>query len=458
MVTDQVKVSLAAGSSDRTAQRVAVSTVSVTSRRPLPEIWLYLKRLTISHWMLLFYPVVIRLSARARTAEQAFEVDPSALVQIGFTAVCGVYALTRFARGKSASRAILTRTPMVWLLLYGTLALVSVVWSEQPEFTLYRAVESMIFLVLVVDATVRAQDTLTTIKFQMVYAGVFVVLGTIVESGLDLARMHSSEVPGTVVAVVFLGFLARGWVWRLLYAIVLVGVAIGTSSATYVSVLVGIAALMLALRGKWSALGALVLAGTVALGFVTNFDLERYVFWGKSEREVRTASGRLLVWDWVVREKVSQKPVLGYGFGAGETLARLSDPRESTLQMMHMHSAGMSALANLGGVGLFLLLMTMLGVGKGAWKLSRARAGPALVGATAAVFVNSQIVASVTSTMSVGAIGHNLLFATVAVAAYVRARRAQSVPALTAPMSKKPSVTPPVRPAPDPAWVEGRPQ
>ena len=346
---------------------------------------------------------------------------------------------------------------MIWLSLYGALAMVSATWSGRPDFTFYRAAELTIFLVLSVDAMTRASEPLAMIKFQMVFAAVAVVLGTFVPSRLNMAAMHSSEVPGAVVALMFLGVLLRGMVWRLLYLVVLVAVVFGTSSATFVSLAVGFGCLMISMRGRRAGAGALVLASIVGLGFATGFDFDRYVFWGKSEQDIRTGSGRLLVWEWVIREKVSDKPVLGYGFGVGETLARMSDPKESTLQMMHMHSAGMSALANLGGVGLFLLLMTMVGVGRGAWKLSRARAGPALVGATAAVFVNSQMIASVTSTMSVAAIGHDLLFSTVAVVAYVGARRAQSVRTPTPTMSEQTPVIPPARPVRRPAWVRDRP-
>jgi len=347
---------------------------------------------------------------------------------------------------------------MVWLFLYGVLGMVSATWSGRPDFTLYRAAELTIFLVLSVDAMIRTRDPIAMIKFQMVFATFAIVLGTFVPSRLNVAAMHSSEVPGAVVSMVFLGSVVQGMLWRVLYVVVLVAVVFGTSSATFVSLAVGLGCMMISMRGRRAAAGAMILAAIVGLGFATGFDFDRYIFWGKSEQDIRTGSGRLLVWEWVIREKVSDKPVLGYGFGVGETLARMSDPKESTLQMMHMHSAGMSALANLGGVGFFLLLMTMLGVGKGAWKLSRARAGPALVGATAAVLVNSQMIASVTSTMSVAAIGHDLLFSTVAVAAYVSARWAQSGRGPTATRSEQMSVIPPARAVHGPAWVRGRPK
>jgi hypothetical protein len=408
--------------------------------------------------MLLLYPVLLALVSRAREPWQAYEVDASALIQIAFTAICGVYVCVLLLAPRQACKVILLRRPMVWLFAYGALGIVSAAWSGRPDFTFYRAAELTIFLVLSVDAMTRAREPLAMVKFQMVFATVVVLLGTFIPSRLSIAAMHSSEVPGTVAGVAFLGILVRGLFWRVLYAGVLVAILFGTSSATFVSLLVGLGVMMLSMRGRRAIVGGLVLASVVGLGVVSKFDFDRYVFWGKSQQDIKTGSGRLLVWEWVIREKVAERPVLGYGFGVGETLARRSDPRESTLQMMHMHSAGMSALVNLGGVGLFLLLMTLLGVGRGAWKLSRARAGPALVGATAAVFVNSQMIASVTSTMSVAAIGHDLLFSTVAVAAYVSARRAQSVRAPTATMSDQTSVIPPARPVLGPAWVRGRPQ
>lgn len=424
-------------------------------RRNVPQ---YIRSLSVSQWMLLLYPVVLTIVSRQREPGEAFFVDTSAIVQIAFTAGCGVYVCALLVGRWKGCRTILFRKPMVWLFLYGALGMVSAIWSERPDFTFYRAAELTVFLVLSVDAMVRACDPIAMIRFQMVFAAVAIVLGTFVPSRLNITAMHSSEVPGAVVAMVFLGSLVPGTVWRFLYVVVIVAVVFGTSSATFVSLAVGFGCMMISMRGRRSAAGAMILAAIVGLGFSTGFDFDRYIFWGKSEQDIRTGSGRLLVWQWVIREKVAEKPVLGYGFGVGETLARRSDPSELMLQMMHMHSAGMSALANLGGVGLFLLLMTMLSVGKGAWKLSRARAGPALVGATAAVFVNCQMIASVTSTMSVAAIGHNLLFSTVGVAVYVSARRAESVRARTATLSEQPSVVPPAQPMSGPAWFGGRPQ
>ncbi len=442
-------------------EAIPTRTTAVGGQAPVRKwqgILSYIRGLSISQWMVLLYPVVLALVGRQREPGEVFFVDTSAMVQIAFTTVCGVYVCGLLLGRSQGCRTILFRKPMVWLFLYGALGMVSAIWSGRPDFTLYRAAELTIFLVLSVDAMTRAPEPLAMIKFQMAFAAVVIALGTLVPSRLNVAAMHSSEVPGAVVAMVFLGPLVQGMLWRLLYAAVLVAVVFGTSSATFVSLAVGFGCMMIAMRGRRAAAGALILAAIVGLGFASSFDFDRYVFWGKSEQDIRTGSGRLLVWEWAIREKVAEKPVLGYGFGVGETLARMSDPRESSLQMMHMHSAGMSALTNLGGVGLFLLLMTMLGVGKGAWKLSRARAGPALAGATAAVFVNSQMVASVTSTVSVGAIAHDLLFSTVAVAVYVSARRAHSVRAQTATMSERTSMIPPPRPVPGPAWVGDRPQ
>jgi hypothetical protein len=415
--------SVAGGYRHPSPAQVPVLRGSGGAHRRQSKVSVYLKSFSVSHWLLLLYPIVMHAVARQRAPEQVFEVDPAAMVQIGFTAVCALYALTRVARRGSACRLILTRKPLFWMMCYVVLALFSTVWSHRPEFTLYRAAELTVFLVLSVDAMVRARGVEAMIKFQMVFAAVFVILGMVLESGFTIAGMHSSEVPGTVVAVVFLGFLVKGWLWRSLYAIVLAGVLFGTSSATFVSILVGVGVLMLALRGRWAATGWLVLAAVVATAVATNFDLDRYVFWGKSEQEVRTGSGRLFVWDWVIRERVSQEPVLGFGFGVGETLARLSDPSESTLQMMYMHSAGMSALTNLGAVGVLLLLLLLIGIWRGAWSLSRTRLGPTLVGATAALFVNAQMVASVTSTMSSAVIGHGLFLSMVAVASLMGRRQ-----------------------------------
>lgn len=412
-----------------TINRRGTGYVAAHGRRKGLGIWSYIRGLSVSQWLLLSYPVVIRMVSRSRAAEEAFAVDTSAMVQVAFTTLCGAYACALLLRRRGDLRAILARRPMVWLLLYGVLGIVSAIWSERPDFTLYRAVELTIFLILSVDAMATARDLRTMVKFQMIFAAVVIVLVMLVPSGLTIAEMHSSEVPGTVAGVAFVGLLVRGPMWRLLYLVILAAIVFGTSAGTFVSIAIGLGIMLVSLRGRWAGVGAILLAGVVGLGAAADFDFDRYIFWGKSESDIRTGSGRLLVWEWVLREKISQKPVLGYGFGVGETLARMSDPAFSTLQMMHMHSAGMSALANLGVVGLLLLLVLLVDLGRSSWKLSRARAGPALIGAMVTVFANSQVIASVTSTMSVAAIGHCLLFSTIAVASYTVAAWAKTVQA-----------------------------
>ena len=412
-----------------TISRRGTGYVPTHGRREGLGIWSYIRGLSVSQWLLLSYPVVIRMVSRSRAPEEAFAVDTSAMVQVAFTALCGAYVCARLLGRRGNLHAILARRPMIWLLLYGVLGIVSALWSERPDFTLYRAVELTIFLILSVDAMAKARDLTTMVRFQMIFAAIVIALGMLVPSGLTIAGMHSSEVPGTVAGVIFVGLLVRGPIWRLLYLAVLAAVVLGTSAGTFVSIAIGLGIMLVSLRGRWAGVGAILLAGVIGVGAANNFDFDHYMFWGKSESDIRTGSGRLLVWEWVLREKISQKPMLGYGFGVGETLARMSDPTVSTLQMMHMHSASMSALANLGVVGLLLLLLFLLDIWRSSWKLSRARAGPAILGAMVTVCANSQLIASVTSTMSVGAIGHCLLFSTIAVASYTVAVWAKAVPA-----------------------------
>jgi hypothetical protein len=428
-----------------TISRRGTGPVAGHGRREGVGIWSYIRGLSVSQWLLLAYPVVIRMVSRSRAAEEAFAVDRSAMVQVAFTALCGAYVCALLLGRRRKLHAILARRPMIWLLLYGVLGIASAIWSERPDFTLYRAVELTIFLMLSVDAMATARDLRTMVKFQMIFAAEVIALGMLVPSGLTIAGMHSSEVPGTVAGVVFVGLLVRGPVWRLLYLMILAAVVLGTSAGTFVSIAIGLGIMLVSLRGRWAGVGAILLVSVIGVGLASNFDFDRYIFWGKSESDIKTGSGRLLVWDWVLREKISQKPMLGYGFGVGETLARRSDPTVSTLQMMHMHSAAMSALANLGGVGLLLLLVFLVDLWRSSWKLSRVRAGPALLGAMVTVFANSLLIASVTSTMSVAAIGHCLLFSTIAVASHTVAAWAKRAPARGAMTAEKKRMTAPTR-------------
>jgi len=140
------------------------------------------------------------------------------------------------------------------------------------------------------------------------------------------------------------------------------------------------------------------------------------VFFGKNETNIRTATGRLPIWQWILEERVAARPVLGFGFGEGEVQARLYNI--GGFRMMHMHNGFMSAIVNLGVCGVALWALMWGAMTRAAWSVRQSNARIVMVGALVTLFLNALSVESVTAPLSMPWIGHALFFAMLAIAVW----------------------------------------
>ena len=123
--------------------------------------------------------------------------------------------------------------------------------------------------------------------------------------------------------------------------------------------------------------------GIVSLGLITSLvwlthpEFLDWLTWNKTPDNIETATGRLPVWRWVLEEKLPESPLLGFGFGVGESLARLYNDQQSGRRMIHMHNTLVSGLANLGLVGGCLVSLFWVATGVAAWRAGPPSAEPA---------------------------------------------------------------------------------
>lgn len=382
-------------------------------------IWSFLKGLKISHWILLLYPIFMFIVRRQRDFDELYVIDTSAQLQIFATALFGFYAFVRFFLFLPAFKKSLVRRPLIWLLLYFILAIFSAIWSDRPDYTFYRAFEALIFLILVADAMISLGNLENMIKFQLCFGFVLIMFWQFFRFrfGFHLEGLHDSLVPGTIIATAFVGWLVRGWIWRLAHMFILLSIFLATSSATYISFIFGAGIILIFKRGKTRFLGislVLLIAFFIKVFGLHYMDL---VFWGKTEQNIVTASGRIPVWQWALEDKVTQKPVLGYSFGEGETLARLYDPGYSGFRMMHMHNVAMGALTNLGIVGLLLLTLFFLSIIISVFTFKYHPSRSIIMGASMSLMMNAFSISSITSPLSFGWIGQALFFSMIAIMA-----------------------------------------
>ena len=374
-----------------------------------------LRGYSLSQWIVLLFPLFLFAVHRKRDEGDVAVVDSSAFIQIGLTAFCGVWMVNRLLHTLRAIERILVHTPLRWLLMYVVLAVLSIAWSDAPQLTAFRSVQLCVFLLVVVDAIASMRGPQEMIRFQLLYAALVVALWQLpgLQGGLSLWAIHSSDVPGTVVAAVFVGFLARGRAWRILHLCVVAAAVLATSTGFMLACTGGLIVVLLLMRGRAAGLGVMMLCGLVLAVVLLPQYANSVYFFGKNEGQIVSGTGRLPIWQWILEERVSARPMLGFGFAQGEVQARLYNI--GGFRMMHMHNAFMSAIVNLGLAGVTLWAMTWGAMARRAWKVPDPRARLAMMGTVVAVFLNTGSMESFTAPLTMPWIAHVMFFVLLAV-------------------------------------------
>ena len=243
----------------------------------------FLERMTVAHWFLLAYPVFLAIVARRRDADDVFTIDSSAVMQIGFVAVLGLFCGARLVGHGRALLRVVFFGPAGWMAAYALLAISSAAWSSRPDFTLYRAVEMTVFLLVTVEAVYRFADLKDVVRFQLLYALVVAVVWHFADLRYEMSWeiLHNSLVTGTNIGAlaIFAGAAISGRFWWTAFLLVGASFLVGTSSASYVSLLFGVGCLMMFHTGAQRVVGALLAATTGV------------VIWGTAWTGARSCSG-----------------------------------------------------------------------------------------------------------------------------------------------------------------------
>jgi O-antigen ligase len=234
--------------------------------------------------------------------------------------------------------------------------------------------------------------------------------------GYSLAALHTSDVAGMLSVPAFIGVLARGKQWRILHVVTCIFWALSTSSGSMVAVIGGVAVSLMLMRGRAAGVGMFLIGSMFLAPALFPQKVTSVVFFGKNETNIRTATGRLPIWQWILEERVAAKPVLGFGFGDGEVQARLYNV--GGFRMMHMHNGFMSALVNLGICGALLWALMWGAMSRAAWNIRQSKARIVIIGALVTLFLNSLSVETVTAPLTMPWIGHAMFFAMLAIATW----------------------------------------
>ena len=355
-------------------------------------------------WLLLccIFAIIFRQTVMLRqrvTTVDFSAVDTFAYLDIAAVCLAAFVLLCSGSLGRTWSA--LRRTPAAWLCGYYLVCAASFIWSAAPVYSLYRATEYLVLFFATCAAVGQYQDFIRAEQVFLRVAMATILLQMCVNLrlfgfSLSLQAWHTNGYSATS-AMLFCyclgeclamakpeGSEAKKRSRRLrLFGIFSFGtLALGTSAASNVAAAVGCLLILLALRRFGLLLAALFVGFLLAIlgGGVELF--RNLLFPGKTEYELETASGRIIMWE-LYWDKFLQSPILGYGFGV------ISGGRDKAFAVLS-HNSFFSALIGTGSVGvaffgMFAAKLWGTTIGE-IWRRSPGTVG--FAGALAAAFVN----------------------------------------------------------------------
>jgi len=377
----------------------------------------WISRLQLCHWLLLAYPVFLHLVSRNRSADEALVVDESAKYQVVVTAVCGIYVVAIVMRSSLSWIQSLFHRPLVWWTLYLLLAILSSLWSVQPLLTLFRSGQALIFFLLVVNALRLTPSYEDWVRFQLLFGVVLILCATYTfaqdvypAAGLSVKSLHGWGFPHCLASLFFIGLPLRNQSWGPLLYLILIVLVVSTAAKAYIALVIGFW-FFVYFSDSPSRNILLWAASFVLLILLLFFPMEalRLFFPGKDIQMILTGHGRLPVWETMAEEFVVHRPVLGYGFGAGDKLSYLSEGL--SFRISHSHNIVLAAVMNLGTVGGSLIAMFCLDVVLSVWRSIDERWRACNIGALTAIIFTTLFTTSISSNVSSTWLNHAMLLA-----------------------------------------------
>lgn len=360
------------------------------------------------HWLIIGYTILIFAVSRQRSLDTSAVIDASATYQIAYTFLVIFCLLIKFISSRAIQKSLHENRSILWILTYFILGLLSVIWSSSPELTGFRAIQSLVFLILVWVAIYELNGYQVRIKFALLFSLIYITLFHLIPAfQIGNYIWHNSTVPGTIIGVIFLGVLVKDKLWKLVWLFCVITGMAATSTTSFVSTIFGVIIYFVFSRLQGKILFIVATLFIAIAFYIIQFNPFDWVMGLKTERQIFTITGRIPVWEWVIEEKISRQPILGFGFAIGDTLGRGAP----TLAMYHMHNTFLAALANLGIVGLFLLLMSYFVMMNDGWLHTTGNVRAMCMAAGLAMIMNSLTIPSISSALSFPWIGHMLVFA-----------------------------------------------
>ena len=273
-------------------------------------------------------------------------------------------------RRATVSNLRITRGPTGWLVLYFVFCAISSLWSPARAYSAFRAVEMLVTLLFMGHVLSIIDDRRAALLYLIMFIALTASLGYInrlIRYGEVVQHSGSYTACGAFGAVLALASIKR----RVLrfadikYSMILciITVVLGTSSASNVSLIVGVLMVTVASRRGAVSVGKLLLLSLMLFFiFTRGFDAIRpYVFPGKEMKNIRSMTGRTSVFTDFL-EAVEKRPIIGYGFASGERSIPVRGTRGIAITNS-THNEIISVVVNTGVVGLLFFGMGLLNIG-----------------------------------------------------------------------------------------------
>lgn len=333
----------------------------------------------IAGYLLFLHSPLELATTRGRT-EGYDTIDGSAMIQILYAAICGIYALRYCAmpRNRGAVRVLISN-PVVFFLLYCILCGASALWSPKPVYTAFMAFQCMAFLMLIVvalcevDRQCSLQDVIEWVMLWVVWAMFWAITVKVRMLGVGAVVYPFALIKLLPGVSFFLGlYLCRR---RLFGWIVVAFTILSLARSNYFGLVPGLlcGVLLGDRKAKMLTVGCLGILTICILAFGVEEVVQNTLFYGKEGIgwEYTTGRDKVFSLSW---ELSLDRPIVGYGFVAGERDILLDSYRAA----ISTHNMFFSAFMGVGFLGPVLLslyfvgtLVVCLGRGvPGAWRFS----------------------------------------------------------------------------------------
>lgn len=313
-------------------------------------------------WLLLLQPILYIIFSRRRDLNAYASVDASAVIFILYSFVCFVVGFRAIILNKDnkLGKEVLYRSPLIWLIVYTILAVISTIWSVVPTLTGFRAFECFATILILCACiqnlfeTGNKQYIFLWTLFYAVWESCWSIIRTLQWTTNIGILLESSQFTATTFFFVALYFTPRKWYNYLIIAMSVFSM----STVAYMGMALGlISSFWLSAKAKAYATAAafVIILCVIAIGPYAV--IKNTIFFDKEEVSLENTTGRDHLMDAAI-DCIEHYP-MGLGFFAAEPYVLYA----KGLGGISAHNSFFSAGMGMGYPGVILISAFFISIG-----------------------------------------------------------------------------------------------